>query len=352
MSIFTTILRQFPPHTAHRIALGVLKTGFMPKAPIDHQVLKSRIWGLDFRNPVGLSAGFDKDAEAIGGLFSLGFGFVETGTVTPLPQRGNPRPNLFRLKEDKALINWLGFPSKGLVLFSRKLETALADAEGIVGANVGINTANPDAVGDIALCAEKLAPLADYLVINVSCPNTPGLMEWQTPDGISRILAETQSAVKRSGGNPPILVKLSPDIEGGKVEAVVKASVESGVAGFIISNTTLTRPPALLSDKKNEQGGLSGPPIANLASDLLKRIFKMTEGQVPLIASGGISSAEDAYERIRSGASLVQIYTALIYQGPGLVAEIAHGLVGLLKKDGFSSITEAVGVDHDFFKRG
>jgi len=345
MSFATGLLRKLPPHFAHRMALRTLKYDLLPHAAVHHDCLRTSLWGLDFDNPVGISAGFDKDAEAVGGLFGMGFGFVETGTVTPKPQRGNPAPNLFRLAEDEALINWLGFPSRGLDVFGRRFEKAAAHAAGPLGANIGINTGTDDAVRDIAGCAERLAPFADYLVVNVSCPNTPGLLEWQTPEGVRRILSATREACGRAGKTPPVLVKLSPDIAPEKLEAVLGAAFDTGVAGLIVSNTTVVRPDTLRSANAGEQGGLSGPPLASLSLDLLRRVYDMTDGRVPLIASGGIATAHDAYTRIRAGASLVQIYTALVYRGPRLAVEMIDGLADLLKADGFASIAQAVGAD-------
>lgn len=346
MYLATKAVRRLPPSVSHRLAIKILKYDLLPHPVLKFDCLSNNLWGINFSNPVGMSAGFDKECEAVNGLFGMGFGFVETGTVTPEPQPGNPAPNLFRLEEDRALINWLGFPSRGLEKFSDRLERTVKIRKGPTGANIGINAKTTDPLEDIAKCAERLSNHADYLVVNVSCPNTPGLIEWQTPRVVERMLAVAREACLRAGKRAPILLKLSPDLEMYNLEPIVSSSLNAGVSGLIISNTTVSRPSELLSENSVKCGGLSGVPLASLSHEMLCRVSKITSGSIPLIAAGGISSSQDAYDRIRSGASLIQIYTALIYRGPQLVAEIVNGLARLLKSDGFSSISEAVGVNY------
>lgn len=345
----TALLRKLPPNTAHQMAVKALKYRLLPSSPPPaNEALRQELWGIEFTNPLGMSAGFDKNAEAIAGLFGMGFGFVEAGTVTPLPQPGNPRPNLFRLEEDKALINRLGFPSKGLDYFVRKLAARPVEICGPTGANVGINTGTDDAVRDVTQCLERVVPFADYLVVNISCPNTPGLCEWQTPDGLGQMIETARDVRARFAGPtpPPILVKLSADLELPLVESLSHTALEANVDGLIASNTTVTRPETLQSANASQAGGLSGPPLAKASYQMLHNLYRITEGKIPLIASGGIANADDAYQRIRGGASLVQVYTALVYAGPVLVTDILTGLTRRLKQDGFASIEEAVGADH------
>ena len=343
MTLSTALLHKLPPNLAHRAALSALKYKLVPQFRAEHDCLKTNIFGLSFSNPLGLSAGFDKDAQAIGGILKLGFAFVEAGTVTPEPQPGNPRPNLFRLAEDQALINWLGIPSQGLEVFARRLEALPPNMPGVVGANIGANTGSENIAHDIAKCARRLAPLTQYLAVNVSCPNTPGLLEWQTPEGIQRILTGTKEACANSSRMPAVLVKLSPDIRAEKLETILGVLTEAEVDGLILSNTTTSRPTKLRSSRSNEIGGLSGPPLAGLSIKLLRLVRKMTNGSLPIISSGGIASVEEALARIRAGASLLQIYTSLVYQGPNLVKDMADGMARCLAANGLASVSELVG---------
>jgi len=341
----TALLRRLPPNMAHRVAILALKHRLTPtdREP-DAPVLATRLWGMDFSNPIGMAAGFDKDAEALDGLIASGFGFAEAGTVTPLPQPGNPRPNLFRLPEDRALINRLGFPSRGL----DRLAQNLANRErsgAIVGVNVGINTGTDDAIRDITAGISRLANDASYLVINVSCPNTPGLCVWQEREHLRPLLDGAIAARDAAHAETPMLVKISPDLDDEGLEAVVEISLAAGIDGLIAANTTTVRPASLRGADAQQTGGLSGPPLAAPATEALSKLYRLTGGKIPLIGCGGISSARDAYARIRAGATLVQIYTALVYGGPGLVREIKDGLAALLIADGFASVSDAVGVD-------
>ena len=344
----TAVFRILPPNLAHKIAIKSLQYGLVPKLPrIDDSILAIKLWDIEFRNPIGISAGFDKNAEVVDELCDLGFGFSEIGTVTPLAQAGNPRPNLFRLSEDKALINRLGFPSEGVFAFIKNLEKKRNDSAGVVGINIGINTGSDNPTGDIEYCLKNLARFAGYITINVSCPNTPGLCAWQAGDKLAEMVecARLTLAQLSEGRKPPLLVKIGPELNEEGLAAVADVALTVGIDGLIACNTSGERPPTLKSTNSREVGGLSGPPICQQALKTLSKLYKLTEGRIPLIGCGGISTADDAYARIRAGASLLQLYTALIYGGPRLVSEIKNGLIGRLRADGYKNLSDAVGKD-------
>jgi dihydroorotate dehydrogenase len=345
----TAVLRLLPPNFAHKSAVMAIKLGLVPKTSgADDSVLAIKVWDTEFSNPIGMSAGFDKNAETVDGIIDLGFGFAEAGTVTPVPQAGNPKPNLFRLTEDQALINRLGFPSEGVEVFAKNLKKRRHGATGIVGINIGINTGTADAAGDIETCLVQLAQFASYITINVSCPNTPGLCAWQAGDKLAEMVDGAKTTLARVSGErtPPLLVKIGPDLDEDGLAAVADVAVTVGIDGLIACNTSSERPASLRNASAQETGGLSGPPIRQQATKVLSNLFEMTGGKVPLIGCGGISTADDAYERIRAGASLLQLYTALIYGGPRLVTEIKSGLAARLRADGYSKLSEAVGANH------
>lgn len=323
---------------AHHLTLAALRA--LPPGKGPDVELPIRVAGLDFPNPVGLAAGFDKDAEVFAQILRLGFGFAEVGTLTPRPQAGNPRPRLFRLAEDRAVINRMGFNNKGLDAARARLERGRR--RGIVGANIGANKDSADRVADYALGVRAMAPVADYLTVNISSPNTPGLRALQDKGALGALLAAVAEA--RGGGGPPVFLKLAPDLEREDIDDIVKVAIDRGIDALIVSNTTLSRP-SLLSRHRGEAGGLSGAPLKNLALERLRDFRGATGGALPLIAAGGIENGVDAYARIRAGASLVQLYSALVYQGPGLARLIVRELKGLLRRDGFGSLAEAVGAD-------
>jgi len=298
---------------------------------------------------VGLAAGFDKDARCPDGAASLGFGFGELGTVTPRPQPGNPQPRLFRLRRERALINRMGFNSAGLEVVARRLERWRVEGRAVacpLGVNIGVNRDSAEPARDYAAGLARVAALADYVAVNVSSPNTPGLRAWQEGDALRRLLAALADACARLDPAPPVLLKLAPEIDDAALAALLDAARDVPVAGLILTNTTTARPPGLVSPRRGEAGGLSGPPLAPRALEVLRCAWALSDGRLPLIGVGGIDSAESAYARIRAGASLVQLYTALAYRGPGLVAEITRGLARLLAADGFASVADAVGADH------
>ena len=323
------------------LAAGLGGTTRIPDLPELHQ----RVWGLDFPNPIGIAAGFDKDARVPEALLRLGFGFVEIGTVTPRPQSGNRTPRVFRLEADGALINRMGFNSGGLGVVVQRMRARRRET-GIVGVNVGKNRDSADAAPDYAEAVRRAAPLADYLAVNVSSPNTPGLRELQARAALEGLLRQVLEARHQSGARPPLLVKIAPDLAPDERADIAAVALATGIDGMIIANTTIARPPELRSPQANEAGGLSGRPLFEASTALLAEMYRLTDGRLPLIGVGGVANAEDAYAKIRAGASLVQLYTALVFAGPALLARIKTGLAALLRRDGFASVAEAVGADH------
>jgi dihydroorotate dehydrogenase len=341
------LLRRLPPETAHRLALRALRLGLAPRAPSpDPAPLAARVFGVDFANPIGLAAGFDKDGEAVDAALALGFGFVEAGTVTPRPQPGNPRPRLFRLMEDEALINRMGFNNRGLAALASRL--AARPRLGVVGANIGRNKDTGDVTADYLAGLEALHDHAGYLVVNVSSPNTPGLRELQGRDALEALLGALvarRAEITPPGRAPtPLLVKIAPDLAEGDREDVAGVALAAGIDGLIVANTTTARE-GLRGSHAGEAGGLSGRPLFAPSTALLADLFRLTRGRLPLIGVGGVFGADDAYAKIRNGASLVQLYTGLVYRGPGLVTEIKRGLAARLAADGFTHIADAVGMD-------
>lgn len=346
--VIRPLLRALPAEAAHRLTLAALAGGLAGltagRLEPDSPNLKQTLWGREFPNPVGIAAGFDKDALVPDALLRLGFGFAETGTVTPRPQPGNLKPRIFRLYEDEAVINRMGFNSRGLEPTLARLQTR--PRAGIVGVNLGKNRDSTDAAADYLDGVRRVGPLADYFVINVSSPNTPGLRDLQRRDILDDLLRRLVAARDEAAPGVPLLVKIAPDLSEEERADIAVLAGPSGVDGIVVANTTVARPPNLRSPVSGEQGGLSGKPLFALSTALLGDIYRLTEGNLPLIGVGGIASAEDAYAKIRAGASLVQLYTALIFHGPALIGRIKGGLADLLRRDGFASISQAVGADH------
>jgi dihydroorotate dehydrogenase len=307
----------------------------------DPPLLAVRLWGRVLNNPIGLAAGFDKNAEVVDALVGLGFGLVEVGSVTPRPQDGNPRPRLFRLSEDRGVINRLGFPGQGLDAARARL--AARPRRGFVGVNVGANKDSTDRAADYVACSAALAPYADYLVCNVSSPNTPGLRSLQGRTQLGDLLRRVQDAIATN--RVPILVKIAPDATDEDLDDIVAVCRDLAIDGIIIGNTTLSRPPLLRSPRRGESGGLSGAPLMRLSTEVLWRTAQRVERQFPLIGCGGVGSGADAYAKIRAGADAVQLYSALVFDGPPLVRRIKEELAALLARDGFASVADAVGAD-------
>jgi dihydroorotate dehydrogenase len=340
-----SLVRLLQPEPAHRATLTLLgvASNFMPAAPADDPRLGIRVLGLEFPNPVGLAAGFDKDARVPDAMTKLGFGFVECGTVTPYPQAGNPRPRLFRLREDRAVINRMGFNNAGMQAMAQRFVSR--KPSGIVGINIGANKDSADRAADYRDAFEMLAPHASYIAVNVSSPNTPGLRGLQNRDELERLLALLTEAQARSGRRTPLLLKIAPDINPSTADDIAQVSLASGIEGLIVSNTTIARPPHLKSAYAGQSGGLSGAPLLGPSTALLKAMRQRTGARMVLIGAGGVGSGADAYAKIRAGASLVQLYTALTFHGPSLVRAIKMELLACLERDGFSRVADAVGVD-------
>jgi dihydroorotate dehydrogenase len=342
------VIRSLDPEQAHGLTVRALACGLVPRQPrLSIPNLETTLWGLRFPNPVGLAAGFDKNAEVPDAMLAQGFGFVEIGSVTPRPQPGNPKPRMFRLPEDRAIVNRMGFNNEGLDAVARRLETR--PRIGIVGANLGKNKDTEDAASDYEKGAARLAPLSDYLVINVSSPNTPGLRSLQGRDQLEGLVGRTRDALDKavtSGKRPPLLLKIAPDLNDEDLSDIAAVALAGALDGLIVSNTTIARPASLRSTFAAETGGLSGAPLFEPSTAVLKRMYALTQGKLPLVGVGGIASAEQAYAKIKAGASLVQLYSAMIYEGPGLVTRINRGLADLLRRDGFATLADAVGADH------
>lgn len=346
-----SLLYFLSPEKAHGLAIFGLKTGLVfSDHHLDDDILATKLWGMDFANPVGLAAGFDKNAEVPCAMLAQGFGFVETGTVTPKPQAGNPKPRLFRLIKDQAVINRMGFNNLGLDVYARNLKRRAGLGKcGIVGANIGANKDSEDPIADYVTCLRRLLGLANYFTINISSPNTPGLRKLQGRDALDELLGRLVR-VREEATNfkvkPPLLVKIAPDLDAGEAEDIAEVVLKHGMDGLIVSNTTIDLKSDLTSEYAGESGGLSGKPLLEKSTKLLSDMYRLTEGKIPLIGVGGISSGEDAYRKIKAGASLVQLYSALIFHGPGLVQKIKLELTAALKKDGFTSLRQAIGIDH------
>jgi dihydroorotate dehydrogenase len=339
------LLDRIDPERSHRLAIAALKCGLIAgDQRSDPPVLTQTLFGMGFPNPLGLAAGFDKDGEVYRQTLKLGFGFVELGSVTPEPQPGNPRPRLFRLTQNRAVINRMGFNNHGIDAMAQRLRTR-DPAQGIVGINLGKNKDQTDPAADYAAGTQRLGALADYLVINVSSPNTPGLRALQSGDALAALIDAVLAARNGLARRPPLLLKIAPDLIDADRQDIADVALASGLDGLIVSNTTIARPAGLDPRFAQETGGLSGQPLLEPATEILRDIYRRTGGKLPIIGVGGVASAEDAYAKIRAGASLVQLYTALVFEGPGLVRRIKDGLAGLLARDGFAHVTEAVGAD-------
>lgn len=344
---------------AHGLALCMMKSRFASRflsgtRGHDTQTdetesrLRVSLWGKVFPNPLGLAAGFDKNAEAITPILSMGFGFTEVGTVTPRAQKGNPRPRIFRDPANHAVINRMGFPNKGLRDFQENLTRFLEQkprANGLVGLNIGMNKDSEQPARDYAILVRALAPMADYLTVNISSPNTPGLRNFQEPENFKALIGKILDVLHKVCPNhpPPLLVKLAPDLSIAEQEGLARIALEMKLDGLILTNTTLDRPRYLDPEFSLEKGGLSGQPLTSKSNDVIRNFYQMTGGAIPIIGAGGIETADQAYDKIRNGASLVQLYTGLIYQGPSIARDIISGLSQRLERDGLTSIQDAIG---------
>jgi dihydroorotate dehydrogenase len=330
------------PETAHHLVIAALKYLPTPRVPMQLPRLHTSVLGLDFNNPIGVAAGFDKNAEVPDALLALGFGFTEVGTITPKPQMGNELPRLFRLVEDRAVINRLGFNNEGLEAARERLKYRRTKS-GIIGANVGANKDSVDRMADYELGISRVLGLCDYITINISSPNTVGLRALQSRSSLDELVTRCMAA--RGENTTPMLVKIAPDLTDEDVDDIVDVALARGINGLIVSNTSLDRPAQLRSIHARESGGLSGKPLFVPSTKILARIAKLAQGKLTLVGVGGISSGADVYQKIRAGASLVQFYSAMIYDGPLVVRRMAKELDALLARDGFKTINDAVGID-------
>lgn len=335
------------------MTLCAMKKGVFPShKAIDSAALQQDVLGLSFPNPVGLSAGFDKNAEVIAPVLKLGFGFTEVGTVTPKQQDGNPKPRVFRDPANEAVINRMGFPNGGMDEFGKNFQAFLhmrKKPAGVVGINIGMNKTQVEPAKDYATLIRRFAPAADYLTVNISSPNTPGLRDLQSRGPLLELLEaiEAERSIACGKEQPPLLVKLAPDLSDEKIAELCEAMIEGKADGVIVGNTTLDRPDYLSDGFRDQMGGLSGKPLTDKSTEIIGKFYAHLQEKMPIIGVGGISNADDAYAKIKAGASLVQLYTGLIYQGPSIASTINKGLLKLLKADGYTHISEAIGVAHE-----
>lgn len=344
--IAQSLLLVLPPEFAHEISLRALEAGVFACAEADDPRLKQTVWGMNFPNPLGMAAGFDKDARVPGALLNMGFGFTEVGTVTPLPQAGNPRPRVFRLTPERGVINRMGFNGAGHEAVLRRLKDR---PHGIIGVNIGMNKASFDPAEDYTLGLKAFAEVADYFVVNISSPNTPRLRDLQAPEQLEELLTRLKKVRGRleEDGAPhrPILVKLAPDLHGDDLRGITYCLIRQQVDGIVLTNTTVSRDSIPNSPHAKEPGGLSGRPLFKAATQMLARVYLLTEGKIPLIGVGGIDSGETAVVKIRAGATLLQLYTGLIYRGAGLIGSIKRALLAEMEREGAASLAELCGRD-------
>jgi dihydroorotate dehydrogenase len=343
-SILKPFLFNLDPETAHDLAIKSLKFNILPGKLFDvedEHMLEVNLLGKKFPNPIGLAAGFDKSAEVYNPLLKLGFGFVEVGTATPLKQFGNSKPRIFRLEDDNALINRLGFNNDGMDLIKKRIK--LENKKGILGVNIGPNKNTKDQKNDFCLGLENFFNIADYITINISSPNTEGLRDFHDQKKLQNLLIALNKTKKDNKTNIPLLLKLSPDIKDYYINEIIDIAIENNISALILTNTTNVNRENLISEKKNEEGGLSGEPLQELSNRMIKKFYKELKGKIPIIGVGGINSGKSAYEKIISGASLLQLYTSFVYQGPSLVKDIKKELIEILKSEGIKNINDAVG---------
>ena len=343
-SILRPFLFNIDPETAHDLAIKSLKFNPLPSKMFeveDEQMLKVQLLGKNFPNPIGLAAGFDKSAEAYNSLLRLGFGFVEVGTVTPLKQFGNPKPRIFRLKDDDALINRLGFNNDGIEIIKNRIK--LNDKKGIVGVNIGPNKETKDQKNDFCLGLKNFFDIADYITVNISSPNTEGLRDFHEQEKLKNLLLALNKIKKENKTDISLLLKVSPDIEDYHISEIVDVVMNNDIAAIILTNTTNGNRDNLRSEIKKEKGGLSGKPLQEISTNMIKKFYKQLNGKIPIIGVGGVDSGKSAYEKITAGASLLQLYTGFIYKGPSVVKDIKKGLIQILKAEGLNNIKEAIG---------
>jgi len=332
------------PEKAHELAIRSLKYNFLPGnlfSVENEEILKTTLFGKEIANPIGLAAGFDKSAEVYNEIFKLGFGFVEVGTVTPREQYGNEKPRIFRLEKDRALINRLGFNNDGSKVIKKRIENNVPN--GLLGINIGPNKDSPDMINDFLECAEIFFPLGDYITINISSPNTKGLREFHKSEHLKELLSKIDDIRKKSNFNKSFLLKISPDLEDSFVNNIIELILQHNIDGLILTNTTNQNRENLLDKSKSESGGLSGKPLRNLSTELIKKFYIHLKGKIPIIGVGGVDSGKSAFEKLAAGASAIQLYTGMVYKGPTIVKEIKKELIDTMKEKGFKNIKDIVG---------
>ena len=343
-SILRPFLFNLDPETAHNLAIKSLKFNFVPSKAFeieDEQMLNIELLGKNFSNPIGLAAGFDKSAEVYNSLMKLGFGFVEVGTVTPLKQFGNPKPRIFRLEEDSALINRLGFNNDGMEIIKNRIKSDRK--KGILGVNIGPNKDTKDQKNDFCLVLKNFLDLADYITINISSPNTEGLRDFHDKEKLQNLLSALNKIKNENKNSIPLMLKVSPDIEEDHISEIVYVAKKNNISGIILTNTTNGNRENLVSDLKKEEGGLSGAPLQQISTNMIKKFYKQLNGKIPIIGVGGVDSGKSAYEKIIAGASLLQLYTSFVYRGPSAAKNIKSELIQILKAEGIKNIKDAVG---------
>ena len=343
-SVLRPFLFNLDPETAHDLAIKSLKFNFFPRSMFeveDEEMLKIELLGKIFPNPIGLAAGFDKSAEVYNPLLNLGFGFVEVGTVTPLKQIGNPKPRIFRLEEDHALINRLGFNNDGIEIVKNRIRSE--GKQGILGINIGPNKDTKDQKNDFSLGLKNFFDLADYITVNISSPNTKGLRDFHDQEKLKNLLFALNKIKEDKKTNIPLLLKISPDIKDNYISEIVKVSINNNISAIILTNTTEGNRDSLVSKIKKEEGGLSGEPLEKISTNMIKKFYKELNGKIPIIGVGGVNSGKTAYEKILAGASLLQLYTSFVYRGPSTAKKIKKELIEILKAEGINNIQEAVG---------
>jgi dihydroorotate dehydrogenase len=343
-SILRPLLFKVDPETAHDLAIKSLKFNPLPSKIFDvedEEVLSIKLLGKNFPNPIGLAAGFDKSAEAYNSLFKLGFGFVEIGTVTPLKQYGNPKPRIFRLEEDNALINRLGFNNDGMEIIKNRIK--LEKKRGILGINIGPNKNTKDQKNDFCLGLNFFFDIADYITVNISSPNTQALRDFHNSEKLKELLISLNKIKKDKKTSIPLLLKVSPDIDDNCIPEISEVALKNNISAMILTNTTNNNRNSLLSNIKKEEGGLSGEPLREISTSIIKKFYKQLNGKIPIIGVGGVNSGKSAYEKIIAGASLLQLYTGFVYKGPFVVKDIKKELIQILKSEGIKNIKDVIG---------
>ena len=343
-SVLRPFLFKLDPETTHDLAIKSLKFNYLPRKMFeveDEQILNIELLGKNFPNPIGLAAGFDKSGEVYNSLLKFGFGFIEIGTVTPLKQFGNPKPRIFRLEDDSALINRLGFNNDGIEIIKNRIKSE--KKKGVVGINIGPNKNTKDQKNDFCIGLKNFFDIADYITVNISSPNTEGLRDFHDQKKLEDLLLALNKIKSENKINIPLLLKISPDIKDNHISEIAGIAIKNDISGIILTNTTNSNRDQLISDFKKEEGGLSGEPLQQISTNMIKKFYKQLNGKIPIIGVGGVNSGKSAYEKIIAGASLLQLYTGLVYKGPSIVKNIKKELIQILKIEGLNNIKDAIG---------